>query len=701
MLFSLFAVFRKGTSGLTGAVAAFVLLGTLTLAGCGGGSGGPPPPAGVDPALTMAQEQAGVAATAAETAASSAAVAFAALAGKMGAAPEAYGAAEELNDLAQEAAGAARAAADLADDTEDVAMAQMYQSQAEARSADAVALLARLTDPEDGKVAEVEGAHEMLTAGATQAGTDAMAAKDRAQMAVDETDRMYMGYVNAAMKADRDAMTMANTKAAEYADMVDPAMVMTDRDLEDAEANADMAEAEADKADEAAMKVRTAAMNAVTAAASLKYTAIMNANTNGPEGRERRFLENNSGDYELSISRRDDDPAMLGATRLLNPGSTTKAARAFKPVPGNPNMFTFKNEVIIPASSAVEILVLHSDIDEPEMTAHSTAYKKVTGRDFSTAQGGTARAIHSTINPARIGGFSPDLSTGGDARRADFAKGDTVPGTFDDTYSTAYTGTKVLGTFECVRDAGCQATFDAAGKLGANFLGWHFIPDPDYMVGVLDTDYYYYGFWVRTNQPDGYVENYTSVETFAGSRLDPTGGSSSNRFFFDKIEGDATYEGNAAGVYAYKMHMLADGAMTEVEQATSGTFTADVELTANFGSMETSDGVPGMTVSGKVMGFDFMPSVPAGESMKPDADMEVMLEGAIGSRSIDPKAGGALKAARFFGMGMAKMMDVNGEMRPTGKYMPPPVVVGEFQKVDDLSGGKQLGIAGAFGARKQ
>ena len=106
---------------------------------------------------------------------------------------------------------------------------------------------------------------------------------------------------------------------------------------------------------------------------------------------------------------------------------------------------------------------------------------------------------------------------------------------------------------------------------------WIFIPADGATVDVADTDYLHYGFWLkRTTDSDGAI-TYNEVETFAGSSIDASGDVST-------VRGSATYEGGATGVY---VHNVTNPDGTE-KSATSGHFTADVELTATFGQVPVS-----------------------------------------------------------------------------------------------------------------
>ena len=78
------------------------------------------------------------------------------------------------------------------------------------------------------------------------------------------------------------------------------------------------------------------------------------------------------------------------------------------------------------------------------------------------------------------------------------------------------------------------------------------------------------------------------------------------------VDGSATYEGGATGVYT-RNHDY-DAATGDLINATSGHFTADVALEATFGQLADDSIAPNMlnTVTGTIDGFTLNPSEPGG-----------------------------------------------------------------------------------------
>ena len=93
---------------------------------------------------------------------------------------------------------------------------------------------------------------------------------------------------------------------------------------------------------------------------------------------------------------------------------------------------------------------------------------------------------------------------------------------------------------------------------------------------MADADYLHYGFWLQKTTDEDGVLTYNEVETFAARR---TGFPETDGSDLGNVVGSATYGGGAVGVYV--KNVLDDQA--NITSATSGHFSADVELRANFG----------------------------------------------------------------------------------------------------------------------
>ena len=159
------------------------------------------------------------------------------------------------------------------------------------------------------------------------------------------------------------------------------------------------------------------------------------------------------------------------------------------------------------------------------------------------------------------------------ATSADFAFDNTGTAAKDEAFETAGTYNGAIGTYRCNGAVFCTVGFDEDGKINAIGDGWIFTPARGAKSDVADAEYLHYGFWLTRTTKDGET-TYNEVETFAGSKLAASVGAG-----IGTVEGSATYEGGSVGVYV--KNVLDDQA--NIDSATSGHFSADVELTANFG----------------------------------------------------------------------------------------------------------------------
>ena len=164
-------------------------------------------------------------------------------------------------------------------------------------------------------------------------------------------------------------------------------------------------------------------------------------------------------------------------------------------------------------------------------------------------------------------------------------------------FETEGTYNGAMGMYKCnAADGGgddCAVSLDAKGAITAMSVGWIFTPATGAKSYVADANYLEYGFWLMRTTKDG-ATTYNEVETFAEAQgFDVTDATE-----LEGVTGSAVYEGGSVGVYV--KNVLDDQA--NIVSATSGHFSADVELTANFGG----GGVPAndqFTIGGKITGF--------------------------------------------------------------------------------------------------
>ena len=166
-------------------------------------------------------------------------------------------------------------------------------------------------------------------------------------------------------------------------------------------------------------------------------------------------------------------------------------------------------------------------------------------------------------------------------------------GTFDGT----------PGEFAC-SGTGCSITTNADGELTALAGTWTFTPDDGADATVAkptqaDKDYLHFGYWLNSMENEG--ETSYEFQAFSGGEKPFIGegdAAATDRTNLGMVVGTATYAGPAGGMYVLKS-LMANG---DVASATSGSFTADAELTANFGgpSVASDDW---FSISGTVTDF--------------------------------------------------------------------------------------------------
>ena len=126
------------------------------------------------------------------------------------------------------------------------------------------------------------------------------------------------------------------------------------------------------------------------------------------------------------------------------------------------------------------------------------------------------------------------------------------------------------GTYTCV--SACNLAADSIGSFSAIGGNWHFTPDNEsYLVPVPDSDYVHFGYWMNESEENG--APVIMVAAIAGGTVESPIGT------VQALEGKATYEGSATGVYV-KRRVSPDN---EVHRRTGGQFTADATLAATFG----------------------------------------------------------------------------------------------------------------------
>ena len=159
------------------------------------------------------------------------------------------------------------------------------------------------------------------------------------------------------------------------------------------------------------------------------------------------------------------------------------------------------------------------------------------------------------------------------------------------------------GTFTCA--SGSVAAPAANPKPAANACGvtnqgthfnfngpWVFTPNSSARIQVDDTEYMYFGWWARQDNPNNSPGAW-EFRTFHGPA---TGGNRSTADEIARLSGTATYEGPAVGQYSF-FQPLGGG------HSHYGTFAATATLTADFTLTGDGSGAQEETVSGAINEF--------------------------------------------------------------------------------------------------
>lgn len=442
-----------------------------------------------------------------------------------------------------------------------------------------------------------------------------------------------------------------------------------------------------------------AAVAAATKAAGTKMTAIMteaaqtadsNLGGSDPDGDGSP----NEADeiYTLTIARDRDGTKVT----IADPGNAADEDPKFMQamdLGDGLTMHTRTMEADDDGNVVEEVVMVKTDIEAPT----AVAFDKWEGR----ASDGT-KTMPQMLTVVKDDGLVPDDGETADALTVDqtsagvlalvksssftsgtgavltFDMDDTNTPDMDEAYETAGTYNGAMGTYRCAGTADCTVTLDTMGMITDMSAGWIFVPDEGATSDQPDYDYLHYGFWLKNTTDEDGVLTYNEVQTFAGSSLLPA---------TQAVTGTAKYEGDAVGVYVREIYKTTDG---KVDTATSGHFTADVNLTANFGTPTSIAADDHNTITGTISNF----VLSGGEDASGwGVNVEAGITGTNVLENGTAKGGGAGDGS-FTGTfhGPDSMEDDQG----TEVQLPPEALVGEFNA--DFSNGA---VAGAYGARKQ
>ena len=214
-------------------------------------------------------------------------------------------------------------------------------------------------------------------------------------------------------------------------------------------------------------------------------------------------------------------------------------------------------------SEATERLVVYTDVAGPEAMAF-TPENLNRLREVSGLTGETVPASGLAI----VAGWFPVVRS---TTLAAAPQGGSITHPAEGTGASAgleFTGTfgGGSGQYRCTGEV-CSVTLDDGGAPTAMDGDWIFAPDSTAMVQIPDYEHSYFGWWL--NEDDGTY----GFQSFTGGAGFPAGTSNVQ----PAMEGSATYRGAAAGIWS-----TVDISGGQVTAASSGEFTAEAVLTANF-----------------------------------------------------------------------------------------------------------------------
>ncbi len=408
-------------------------------------------------------------------------------------------------------------------------------------------------------------------AAATAAATAAMAAVDGVADISDADVPSHTRAVDAAADAKK------------YSDMAQAA-----DNTADAERYQAMAEAARDNAVNYAAMVRTAQNSANAAAAAM---AAQEAATEVAETKAAAITREAAGAAAQLVRPFDGGEAYAedSATTMYNVKITYDGGPMIEIMDSanlgkaDPKFSVVDGKHMRTIGKDTEIIGAYTDIEAPTATPFGMVHnltvnddEDTTREDFQTM---ASDAVAAMLDKIDLGiAAARDGETRTESFRADNAATTTAD---EGLHRGRFDG--AMGTFDCTATGGCSATVNDEGVTTAVTGTFEFTPDDGATVDVADANYLYYGFWLKKND-----KGYSDVQTFHGAV------SSVDSPTYDAVEGTATFEGNAAGVYTYDT-LKSDGSK---EKVTAGSFEADVELTASFGgddvAVSKQDSIEGM-----------------------------------------------------------------------------------------------------------
>ena len=346
-------------------------------------------------------------------------------------------------------------------------------------------------------------------------------------------------------------------------------------------------------------------------------------------------------------------------------------------------MHTRKMEADADGNVVEEVVIVSTDIDAPKATPFAMVEGQALLANPKTTGGDDFRSIAVVagaegVNLPKI--MSAEFTAGTNAVLT-FDSNDSATDDEDEAFETVGTYNGAMGTYRCDGGADCTVTIED-GKVSGIGEGWVFTPNKGVTSDVPDADFLNYGFWLKKTTDEDGVLTYNEVQTFAGSSLDEASNNVAD------VEGSATYNGGATGVYVKNVHK-SDGTL---DTATAGHFTADASLKAYFGGSSVAVDNQN-SITGTIDKF----ALSGGEENAWSVALKG-LRGSIlsaGTASGTANGGGAEGTFNATFYGSTADYDHDDDPLTPDINRQPGSVVGEFGA--NFSNGS---VAGGFGARK-
>ena len=311
------------------------------------------------------------------------------------------------------------------------------------------------------------------------------------------------------------------------------------------------------------------------------------------------------------------------------------------------------------ASGVVDSVVLYTNIEAPgtrPFSGDGGKYSAATGLDtdgnLPIVAGTDPTLIASAAFPSGVGIVSHETEADGTVR---------VVGSYDGA----------LGEYLCTPAMGgaCTSSVRSAGGYALGGGNWKFVPAPGAGVPDPDTEYQYFGWWLRQ-----------TGESSAIGAFHAGAGSAPDEFRnLQALQGAATYRGPAVGKFAIQ---------PRIGDAAAGDFAATVTLEVDFGNAVDLGTVVGNVGDFTVNGETNTWSVALG-SARIGADGSIAAGGNHTALTVWSISGSA-------GTTPGTPPTWSGQLHEVGEHSVPAVATGAFEAVYDEIGR----MIGAFGAAR-